>query len=290
MGTRLAIFPITHLLQNQVKGSSVLSAWENGVLVWAKQFVGVIAILTGLGFVGAIARAQSDEGSMRPGRVHASGILEDRISPRDFRRWDAIKRIVFAEDFTGLPLHPTLRSLWEQLDRSGHAIYIELCCKTPGLSTTAGTFRIELFDPLGIRHVAAIRLYPATIDLASIGLAAARPNGFIPFKGLTREERYAEVLGHELAHAVHILSDLTRARMVEEMIEQTNDEFLLQSRRYGYANLNPEILQRIERRDLLLRELEEPAERMERMIWSEIVAGRRCQGSIAVFRNFLQPY
>jgi hypothetical protein len=249
----------------------------------------VIAFLTVLGLVGVVARAQSEEGSMRSGRTHASGIFESRISPKDFKRWDAIKRIVFAQDFTGLPLHPTLRSLWEQLDRSGHTIYIELS-KTTGLSTTAGTFHIEVFDPLGIKHVGVIRLYLATIDLASIELTAARSDGFIPFKGLNREQRYAEVLGHELTHAVHILSDLTRAQMVEEMIEQTNEEFLLQGRRYGYTNLNPEIMKRIETRDLLLRELEEPAERMERIIWSEILSGRRYQGSIAVFGNFPREY
>jgi hypothetical protein len=232
--------------------------------------------------VGVVARAQSEDGSMRSGRAHASGILEGRISPKDLKRWNAIKRIVFAQDFTGLPLHPTLRSLWEQLDRSGHTIYIELSSKTTGLSTTAGTFRIEVFDPSGINHVAVIRLYLATIDMASIELSAARSDGFIPFKGINREERYAEVLGHELAHAVHILSDLTLAQMVEEMIEQTNEEFLIQGRRYGYTNLNPEMMKRIESRDLLLRELEEPAERMERIIWSEILSGRKCQGSLQI--------
>jgi hypothetical protein len=252
----------------------VLSAWENGVLVWAKQLAGMLALLTGLSYACVIARAQSDEGSMRPGRALASGILEDRISPKDFRHWDAIKRIVFAEDIMGSPIHPTLRSLWEQLNESGHAVHIELHCRNRRFSNTAGSFSIELFDPLGIRHVAVIHLYPPNIDLASVGPANARHNGFIPFLGLTRVERYAEVLGHEMAHAVHILSDLTRARMVEEMIQQTNEEFLWQGRVYGYANIKPEMQERIVRRDLLLRELEAPAETIEMMVWGEIVLGR----------------
>jgi len=243
-------------------------------LVWAIQVAGIIALLIWLGLAGAVARAQSDEGSTHPGRALASGIMADRISPKDLRRWNAIKRIVFAEDFMGLPLHPTLRSLWEQLDKSGHAVHIELYCRSRALSHTAGAFRIELFDPLGVRHVAVIRLYLSNIDMASVGPAAARPNGFVPFLGLTRIERYAQVLGHELAHAVDILSDLTRTRMVEEMIEHTNEEFLWQVRRYGYANIKPELRQRIMRRDLFLRELEETAETIEMMIWSEIVPGR----------------
>lgn len=243
------------------------------MLYWVKRLAGIIALLTGLGLTGPAALAQSNEESPRPRRALVSGILTDRISPKDLRRWDAIKRIVFAEDLMGCPLHPTLRALWEGLEKSGHAVYIELCGTNGAISNTAGTFRIEQFDPQGVRHVAVIRLYPAIIDLACAGPEAARPNGFIPFKGLNKEERYAEVLGHELAHAVHILCDLTRARMVEEVIEETNEQFLLQGRQYGYANLKPEMLQRIIKRDLFLKELEEPAESTEMKIWSEIVFG-----------------
>jgi hypothetical protein len=253
----------------------VLSAEENGLLIWAKQLAGVIALSAWLGLVGAVTRAQSDEASMRPDRALASGILENRISPKDFKRWDAIKRLVFAEDFMGSPLHPRLRSLWEQADWSGHAVYIELHSRRYPSSNLGGAFRIEVFDPLGIRHIAVIRLYLATIDRVSVELAAARPNGFIPFQGLTREERYAEVLGHELAHAVHILSDLTRAGMVEEMVEQTYDELLSHPKRYGFSNLESEMMERIMRRDRLLRDLEEHAETIEMMIWSEIMSGRK---------------
>jgi hypothetical protein len=253
----------------------VLSAEENGLLSWAKQLAVVIALSAWLGLVGSVARGQSGEDSMRPDRALASGILEDRIPPKDFKRWDAIKRLVFAEDFLGFPSHPRLRSLWEQVDWSSHAVYIELHSRRSPSSNLGGAFRIEVFDPLGIRHVAVIRLYLATIDMVSVELTAARPNGFIPFQGLTREERYAEVLGHELAHAVHILSDLTRAGMVEELVEQTHDELLSHSRRYGFSNLKSEMLQRIVRRDLLLQELEEYAETIEIMIWSEIMSGRK---------------
>jgi hypothetical protein len=224
--------------------------------------------------VGAVAKAQSDEDSMRSGRPLASGILLDRISHKDLGRWGAIERVVFAEDLMGFPSHPRLRSMWEQVDRSGHAVYIELYCRRRVSSNLGGAFRIEVFDPLGIRHVAVIRLYLATIDMVSVELVAARPNGFIPFQGLNREERYAEVLGHELAHAVHILSNLTRARMVEDMIEQTHEDFLSHIRQYGHANLKSEMLRRIVSRDHFLSELEEHAEAIEMMIWSELVSGR----------------
>jgi DNA-binding ferritin-like protein (Dps family) len=227
---------------------------------------------------GSVVRAQSDDSSLQEKSAHAQGIRTDRIPPKKYKRWESIKRFVFAEDGTGWPLHPMLQSLWEQLDRSGHTVYIILCDRANNYSNIAGDFQIERFDPLGINHVALIRLYPAVIDNACIGPASARSNGFIPFSGLNKEERYAEVLGHELAHAVHILSDLSRSRMLVEEIEQTNKQFLSQGRQYGYANLTPEILQRIVRRDQILKEFEAAAEEIEMIIWKEIVVSQEMKG------------
>jgi hypothetical protein len=191
------------------------------------------------------------------------------------QRWHAIRRIVFAEDARGQPIHPILRNLWEKIENSGHAVYIEMRASSFSISPTAGSFRIERFDPQGTRHVAVIMLNPASIDLAYVGLDVARSNRFIPFLGLDKEERYAEVLGHELAHAVYILSDLTRARMVEESIQQTNKLFLSHIREYGYRYIKPEILHRIVRRDILLQELEEQAEAVEELVWRELISGHQ---------------
>ncbi len=220
------------------------------------------------------ARAQSGGVSTRSRRARVTNIVTDRLTSKDLRRWNAIRRIIFAEDIDGQPLHPTLRGLWDQLERSGHTVYIEMRGADHALSNTAGVFRIERLDPQGLRHVAVIRLYPDTIDRAYVGAIARRAEGFIPFHGLSKEERYAEVFGHELAHAVHILNDLTRARMVEELIQQTNDAFLRYGRRHGYANIEPEMAQRLAIRDAFLKELEEPAELAEMFIWREMVSGR----------------
>src|SRR5215813_7361561 len=153
-----------------------------------------------LGLVVSTARAQD---SARPNRAPATNIITDRLTSKDLRRWNAIKRIVFAEDIEGQPLHPTMLSLWDKLERSGHVIYIEMRGTGRAISNTAGVFHIERLDPEGLRHVAIIRLYPETIDRAYVGPTAGA-EGFIPFQGLSKEERYAEVLGHEMAHAVHI--------------------------------------------------------------------------------------
>ncbi len=213
------------------------------------------------------ARAQD---LARSSGATATNIITDRLTGKDLRRWEAIKRIVFAQDIEGQPLHPTLRGLWEKLERSGHVIYIEMHGMGRAISNIAGAFHIERLDPEGLRHVAVIRLYPETIDRAYVGPADGAPKSFIPFQGLSKEERYAETLGHELAHAVDILSDATRARKVVEVVQQTNELFLSHGRRVGYANIGAEMMERLAIRDAFLKELEEPAEAAEAMVWREI--------------------
>jgi hypothetical protein len=244
------------------------------LLLRVKLFAGIIVLFILLDSRESIAWGQCGEVSTRPRRALPSGIITTRMSRKDMQRWHAIKRIVFAEDARGRPIHPTLRDLWEEIENSGHAVHIEMESPSFPVSTTAGSFRIERFDPQGIRHVAVIMLNPASIDLAYVEPDAARPDRFIPFLGLSKEERYAEVLGHELAHAVYILSDLTRARMVEESIQQTNKLFLLHIRQYGNRYIKPEMRYRIVRRDILLQELEEQAEAVEELVWRELIGGQ----------------
>jgi hypothetical protein len=234
------------------------------------RFAGIIALTALFVLAESVAGAQSDEVSARPNRAPVSNIITDRLTTKDLRRWDAIKRIVFAEDIECQPLHPTLRGLWERLERSGHVIYIEMPGMGRAISNTAGVFHIQRLDPEGVRHVAVIRLYPETIDRAYVGPTSDAPEGFIPFQGLSKEERYAEVLGHELAHAIDILSDPARARMVVEVVQQTNELFLLHGKRRGYENIGPEMMELIARRDAFLKELEEPAEAAEMLVWKEI--------------------
>jgi hypothetical protein len=245
------------------------------LIVRVTRLVGIIVLLTLSGSLEPVARAQCDGVSTRPRRALLSGIITARMSRKDLDRWHAIKRIVFAEDARGQPLHPILRDLWEKIEHSGHAVYIEMRSPSHVVSTIAGAFRIEQFDPQGIKHVAVIMLNPATIDMAYVGENVARPNGFIPLLGLSKEERYAEVLGHELAHAVHILSDLKRAQMVEESIQETNELFLLHLKKHGYKHIKPEIRHRVFRRDILLQELEEQAEAVEELVWRELIGGQR---------------
>ena len=86
------------------------------------------------------------------------------------------------------------------------------------------------YSPNGARHVAKIRLNLDTIRKAYVAKKARLANGLIPFAGLSTTERYAEVLGHELAHAVGILLDQDYFQLYQELEREVAEyESLLQN-------------------------------------------------------------
>jgi len=226
---------------------------------------------------GQETKSQKLEGA--PRLADSSGLITSRLSTKELDLWQEIELIVFAEGADRRPLHPALRNLWEEVETSGHAVFVEIARSTRTSSCTAGSFAIERFDPKGEKHIAAIRLNLASIDQAYIGPNSARDNGFIPFQGLSKKERYVEVLGHELAHAVDILSDPERARKVEEMVEKTNEILLSQRLNRKVNLLAPEMNRRLNRRDALLKDLEEQAEEMEYAVWRELIASKPIRGT-----------
>lgn len=209
----------------------------------------------------------------KPAETRA-GLLTDRLSSRELEKWRTIENIVFAEDQNHQPWHPTLRGLWEWIEASGHTVYVEVARSNRIATCTAGTFTIERFDPRGERHVAVIKLNLANIDQAFVGEATRRADGFIPFAKLNRTERYAEVLGHELAHAVHILTNLERSRVVEDVVQQTNQLLLSHHARRREASLTQDLKRRLTKRDSFLKELEAQAEAMEKVVWDELIRSK----------------
>lgn len=232
----------------------------------------IVTCIFALSLVSSHLEAQQKYSESKPAtrmrRISNLGLRTDRMTVNELQRWEKIKAILFSTDNQGQPWHSTLVYLCRQLEISGHIIFIELKSGDNPNSGIAGVFRIEQFDPRGVRHIAVIRLYLANIDRAQVGPTTARTNGFIPFEYLNREERYVEVFGHELAHALWILSNLKRAAQVTESIEETNELFLL---RHGQINDDPDLLQRLYERDNLLEELEAQAEAVEVTIWQELL-------------------
>lgn len=224
------------------------------------------------GPLGAQARPRSQPG---PALLGASGgIRTDRLSPKELRSWKKIVAIVMAEGPDGQSLHPRLRALWDAVDTSGHAVYVEIPDRKAPRSYISGRFAITRVDPEGRAHEGILILNLRTIDKASTGGAGRRANGFLPFEGLGQKQRYAEVLGHELAHAVWSLADAERARLAYRLQDETEEQMqmLLTARGRG---LGAELQEHVGELDRLGRVLEEPAEAAEASIWEELRAGQR---------------
>ena len=198
------------------------------------------------------------------------GLRTDRLSRKHLQAWNRIVEIVMADDRDGRPLHPALRQLWDAVDTSGHVVYVEISDRTP--STNAGRFVITNVDPEGKAHEAILVMNLRAIDTASTKPGAARASGFIPFKGLGKNARYAELLGHELAHAVWHFADPERARLAQRLKSESERwmQMMLAARVRG-----PELQEQGEELARLKRELEKPAEAAEVVIWEELQRGRR---------------
>jgi hypothetical protein len=203
-----------------------------------------------------------------------TGLRTERLTAKEKLRWNTIENLVFAQSQDGQWLHPTLINLWQWIETSGHAVYIEFNSSGNVLTSTAGQFRIERLDPRGERHVGVITLNLINIDAAYTGADARRPIGFIPFDKLKHDERYAEVLGHEMAHAADILTSLEKAAQVEEFVEKTNQLLMHHRSLKPTEKITRDLMHRLGQRDELLKTLEAAADRAEAVVWRELVAGK----------------
>lgn len=208
-------------------------------------------------------------------KIKQTGLLTSRLTTKELDRWRSLTRLVWTTGKNGAPLYPTLRALWEWADNSGQVIYLQFQDGNTTPTSTAGSINIEHFDPLGKRHIVVLKLCLANIDQAVIGPRVARSNGFIPFQELSKEERYAEVLGHELAHIKFVLANLLRSYLVNELIQTTNDFLLGSARQHPSLLLTREVKERLSQRDTLLQELERQAEEVEEVVWQELIATKK---------------
>ena len=204
------------------------------------------------------------------------GIRTDRLSGKALEAWSSIVAIVKAEDPGGRPVHPTLRALWDAVDTSGCAVFVELPDPRSRRPYILGRFAATKVDSDGKAVEGVLVMNLPAIDRAASGAGAARPNGFVPFAGLGKKERYAEVLGHELAHAAWGFADAGRTRLLMAL----PGEVAALSRRVLAAPAergSDAILERARELDRLSREAEAPAEGAEEVIWAELLAGQRAR-------------
>ena len=205
------------------------------------------------------------------------GILTDRLAKRHLSIWKSITAVVFAKDKMGQLKHPKLFDLWQRVDTSGHVVFVELVSREEGYGSQAGIFRVETLDPGRKRHTCSIRLNLPTIERAAIDEASRREDGCLPFAGLGKKERYAEVLGHELAHAVTILGDREFLRLYQDLERESGEYHRCLAGPDGRVD---ELEMRLANIQRLTREFERPARSAELEICRELLTGRGRTGNI----------
>jgi hypothetical protein len=138
-------------------------------------------------------------------------------------------------------------------------------------STLAGGFRLEESDAPNEPSTAVIWLDLRAIDHPSTSGLARRADGFMPFEGLRRKDhRHAEVLGHELAHALLALADPRYASRCRELEREVGRQLLhLRGRRENV--LDDEARARMQRIQEMSEELERRPEAVEVDIWRELL-------------------
>jgi hypothetical protein len=206
--------------------------------------------------------------------VRSSGAIRtDRLSRKQLKAWNRIVKIVKTGGQDGQPLYPTLRRLWDAVDSSHHVIHVEMPDRKH--SYIGGRFAITKVDPEGQTHEGIVIMNLQVIDQISTGSGAAHAGGFIPFNGLGRYERYAELLGHELAHAVWAFAAPERARLVMPL--QSENETLMRQVLGLAPSSGDDVGERVSQLEQLSRLMEESAEAAEVAVWKELWAGQRRQ-------------
>jgi hypothetical protein len=200
------------------------------------------------------------------------GLRTDRLSAKQLERWQAILRLVLAEDGLGRPLHPTLRRMWDQVAASGHDVYVELPRRF--VPRAAGRFLIESVRPDG-HAVAVVRVHLETID--RVDVEREKPHsGFHPFLGLGAEGRYAEVLGHELGHAVWSLESPERARLTFELQGRLGS--LARALWKAESHERAETRRQLGEFEAQCEAIEAVARAAEAQVWEELLASQAARG------------
>lgn len=201
------------------------------------------------------------------GAVRAEAeIRTDGLSGRQLKTWKAIVAVLEAAGPDGQPFHPTLHRLYRELDASPHAVRIVIPA-TKGSSAIAGRFRVESLGSDG-RHEVSITLNLRTIDRVLTGSPDAQ---LVTFERLGRTERYAQVLGHEMAHAAWTLGDAENTRLVVD-VQRRSLELARRAQTEGVAAEG--FSEAVQENERLVRRLEEPALAAEAAITEELRASR----------------
>ncbi len=217
-------------------------------------------------------RERTAEGETRTmsGSGSESRIFTYRLSHRQIQTWKAIQSVVLARDAAGRPLHPVLYGLWRRVQENNCAIEIEFIDSGRAKINLAGQFLIDAASSERGVLSGVIQLNLSVIDRGSVNNRIRGAGQRAGFRGLTRTERYAQVLGHELAHVVLAFEDEGyRAKLCE--LDRSVKSFLSFRRQLGkdFGSRNTERLF-LSRIDALGIEMENPVNEIESDVWHEL--------------------
>ena len=133
-------------------------------------------------------------------------------------------------------------------------IFVELSTQSSSYSSL-GWCRIVSQAESPQNTTLVMRLNLGMIERTRVSERNRRADGFIPFAGLGRRDRYAEVLGHELTHALRLLLDADYMDLYRE-------------RKAKLCSRSPDNRSI----DSLTSLIERPAESAEVEIWRELTA------------------
>jgi hypothetical protein len=207
-----------------------------------------------------------------PARAGESGFLLDRLSKGHLRTWRAIEQVVAASGPSGEPRSPTLRRLWEWARKSNHVLHVEMVSPSKVPHGVVGLFRVKRVDSAGLTHVTVIRLCPRNIQRARARAAPDATVSFVRFEGLSEVERYAEVLGHELAHAEYVLED--PERLAQVVAAQRAIETFLSAAEPGVERPHLKVAERLPESLAVLAATEAHAESVEAVVLRDLAGGR----------------
>ncbi len=199
------------------------------------------------------------------GVATSSFIRTDRLSRKQLKTWQSIRDIVFAKDASGTFKHPKLRELWQKAEETGYAFYIEFRKPSFRYDPAVGEFYVEKPDSSNQEPAAVIWLFLSVIDHVQVDPGIQKKLGFIPFLGMSKTERYAAVLGHELSHAVWILADPNLTKLCERSMNTDAKK----------SDFHGEMRERRIKMESLMGDLEMRARAAEAVISEELRAGRR---------------
>jgi hypothetical protein len=219
-----------------------------------------------------ILPAQSVSSGRAGAIASAPGFRTERLTPKQIRIWREIEKIAQARDKAGRPLHPRLHSLWERIQSSGHTAFIEMV-ERQAPTCAGGKTIMENAESDGNCKTVVIWLNLWAMN-ALINPTVRRSDGLIPFYRLDKYERYAEVVGHELAHAVLMLENPGYARLCSEYGSESAELLVMRSKGRNAAD-DEEIQQRRRQLQSLTDKIEKPAEMAELEIWRELRSGQR---------------